>query len=383
MSDAFTPITDMIKDAETIWTDTMQALRTLQQTAGATLGETGIPTSFGNDATAFTAAKESAALIDRSHWGVIELSGDDRLRFIHNQTTNAFQQRQPGEGCDTVFVTSTARTIDLVTTYITEDAVLMITSPGQDQRLMDWMDRYIFPADKVALKNLTDTMAVFSLVGPESESLLGKCGIALESNAAYGHHHTVEIDGVAVRIAKGSGLSLEGYTLLVLADTADTVWTALTAAGAVPAGETVWHQLRIQAGRPQPGTELTEDYNPLEAGLWHAISFDKGCYIGQETIARLNTYQGVKQQLWGVQLSTPVEPGTPILVGEDKVGTLTSILDTAEGPLGLGYIRTKAGGAGLQVTVGEAEGTVVDVPFLSRGYLAEQNPEIQVGQGDL
>ena len=120
-------------------------------------------------------------------------------------------------------------------------------------------------------------------------------------------------------------------------------------------------------GVPQPGTELTEDYNPLEAGLWHAISFDKGCYIGQETIARLNTYQGVKQQLWGVQLSTPVEPGTPILVGEDKVGTLTSILDTAEGPLGLGYIRTKAGGAGLQVTVGEAEGTVVDVPFLSRG----------------
>jgi hypothetical protein len=86
----------------------------------------------------------------------------------------------------------------------------------------------------------------------------------------------------------------------------------------------------------------------------------------------------VKQQLWGIQLSTVAEPGTPILVGDDKVGILTSILQTAAGPVGLGYIRTKAGGAGLQVTVGKAEGTVVDVPFLSRGYLAEQNPETQV-----
>jgi folate-binding Fe-S cluster repair protein YgfZ len=198
----------MIKERRDIDGHTMQALRTLQQTAGATLGETGIPTSFGNDAAAFTAAQESAALIDRSHWGVIELSGDDRLRFIHNQTTNAFQQRQPGEGCDTVFVTSTARTIDLVTAYMTEDAVLLVTSPGQDQRLMDWMDRYIFPADKVTLKNLTATVAVFSVVGPGSETLLGKCGIALESAAAYGHHHQVELDGVEVRVAKGewSGL---------------------------------------------------------------------------------------------------------------------------------------------------------------------------------
>lgn len=356
----------------------MQALRTLQQTAGATLGQTGIPFSFGNDAAAFTAAKESVALIDRSHWGVIELSGDDRLRFIHNQTTNAFQQRQPGEGCDTVFVTSTARTIDLVTAYIAEDAVLLVTSPGQEQRLMDWMDRYIFPADKVELKNLTETIAVFSLVGPESEALLGQCGIALEADAAYGHHHRVEMDEVELRVAKGSGLALAGYTLLMPAEGADKVWAALTAAGAVPAGESLWNQLRIQTGRPQPGTELTEDYNPLEAGLWHSIAFDKGCYIGQETIARLNTYQGVKQQLWGIRLSAPVKPGTPILADGDKVGTLTSILETADGPTGLGYIRTKAGGAGLQVTVGEAEGTVVDVPFLSRGYLAEQSPETQV-----
>jgi folate-binding protein YgfZ len=123
-----------------------------------------------------------------------------------------------------------------------------------------------------------------------------------------------------------------------------------------------------------PGAELTEDYNPLEAGLWESISFNKGCYIGQETITRLNTYQGVKQQLWGIRLQGSATPGTPITVGDDKVGILTSLVDTAAGPLGLGYIRTKAGGIGLAVTVGEASGTVVDVPFLSRGYLNQTSP---------
>jgi folate-binding protein YgfZ len=353
----------------------MQALRTLQQTAGASLSESGIPDTFGNDGAALTAAEEAVAVVDRSHWGVIELSGDDRLRFIHNQTTNTFQQRQPGEGCDTVFVTSTGRTIDLVTAYIAEDALLLVTSPGQDQRLMDWMDRYIFPADKVALKNLTTAVAVFSLVGPESDPTLRKCGIALEAKAAYGHHHLAVLDDVEIRVAKGNGLSRAGFALLVPATGAAAVWSALTAAGAVPAGETVWNQLRIQAGRPQPGAELTDDYNPLEAGLWHSISFDKGCYIGQETIARLNTYQGVKQQLWGLRLTAAVEPGTAILYAGDKVGVVTSMLTTADGPMGLGYIRTKAGGAGLEVAIGEATGTVVDVPFLSRGYLAEAPPE--------
>lgn len=120
-----------------------------------------------------------------------------------------------------------------------------------------------------------------------------------------------------------------------------------------------------------PGAELTDDHNPLEAGLWQAIAFDKGCYIGQETIARLNTYQGVKQQLWGFKLSDTASPGESIWVGGDKVGKLTSVVDTPDGRLGLGYLRTKAGGLGLTVTIGGAEAVVVDCPFLSRGYLSK------------
>ncbi|HSM81214.1 MAG TPA: folate-binding protein [Nodosilinea sp.] len=356
----------------------MPALQDLQQAQGASFTAEGVPLGFGDAAAALEATTTGAVLIDRSHWGVIEMRGCDRTRFIHNQTTNTFTQRQPGEGCDTVFVTSTARTLDLATVYITEDSLILLVSPGQDQRLIDWMDRYIFPADQVSLKNLTGDVALFSLVGPQALPLLTTLGLEIDPQLPDGHHQTVDINGLTLRLAAGSGLALGGYSLLVPAATAAEVWQLLTTAGALPAGEHLWQQLRVQQGRPSPGAELTDDYNPLEAGLWPMISFDKGCYIGQETIARLNTYQGVKQQLWGLQLSGPVEPGAIISVGDEqggneKVGLITSCVDLPSGPMGLGYLRTKAGGAGLSVTVGGVSATVVEVPFLGRGYLANAN----------
>ncbi len=358
-----------------------QTIQALQQAQGATLDAAGVPITFGQDRAALEAASSGVALIDRSHWGLLEMTGGDRLRFIHNQTTNSFTQRQPGEGCDTVFVTSTARTIDLTTVYLTPEALLILTSPGQDQRLMTWMDRYIFPADQVALTNLTGEMALFSLVGPGSAALLDGLGWAPSRALPYGHHQVVTLGRESLRLAAGSGLGLPGYTLLMPSAAAAAVWQQLTNAGAVPAGESIWQQLRVYQGRPAPEAELTDDYNPLEAGLWETISFDKGCYIGQETIARLNTYQGVKQQLWGIELSAWVEAGTPIEVQGDRVGRLTSAVATDGGAWGLGYLRTKAGGAGLEVTVGDAQGIVVDIPFATRGYLSAGIPSGSPGDG--
>jgi hypothetical protein len=116
-------------------------------------------------------------------------------------------------------------------------------------------------------------------------------------------------------------------------------------------GETLWQELRIGQGRPAPGQELTEDYNPLEAGLWQTISLSKGCYIGQETIARLHTYRGVKQQLWGVRLTQAAAPDSIVRVGTEKIGRLTSCVATPDGYLGLAYIRTKNVEPGLTVVI--------------------------------
>lgn len=321
----------------------------------------------GNDAAAIQAARQGVALCDRSHWGLIRVSDQDRIRFLHNQSTNDFQRLQPGQGCDTVMVTSTARTIDLVTAYVTEDAVLLLVSPNRRQYLMEWLDRYIFFADKVQLTDVSGENATFSLIGPNSDALLDHFGAGAIIGQPYGTHQLVQL-GIEVRVAVGSGLAMPGYTLIVPAMNAAIFCSNLVQAGAVPLGDRAWQQLRIEQGRPAPDQELTEDYNPLEAGLWQTISFEKGCYIGQETIARLNTYKGVKQQLWGIRLSGSAEPGSVITVGDEKVGTLTSYTNTDHGSFGLGYIRTKAGGEGLKVQVGESEGEIVDVPFVTHDY---------------
>lgn len=350
----------------------IQQLREQQIAAGAILIPAAgleIPGSFGNETTARETLLNGVLLYDRSHWGRIQVAGADRIRFLHNQTTNNFNSLKSGQGCDTVFVTSTARTIDLVTAYSLDESVLLLTSPGYSQRLIEWMDRFIFFADKVELKDLTDTTASFSLLGVNSDALIAKLGAGAIIGQPYATHLTVELAGATVRVAVGSGLATPGYTLFVSTDHAADLWQTLSAAGAVPIGEQLWQQLRIEQGRPLPGQELTDDYNPLEAGLWHTISLNKGCYIGQETIARLHTYKGVKQQLWGIRLSQPVQPDSVVMAGDEKVGRLTSCTQTPEGYWGLAYIRTKNVVPQLSVKVGESEGELVALPFVSHDYL--------------
>lgn len=328
-----------------------------------------LPLSFGNDVAALQATQNGVALYDRTHWGRIRVSDGDRLRFLHNQTTNRFEGRQPGEGCDTVFVTSTARTLDLATAYVLDDAVLLLVSPGKQSELIAWMDRYIFFADKVKLEDVTAETATFTLLGPESATLLEEWGGPALKDATDGTHQEMLLAGIPVRVAVGTGVAIAGYTLIVAADQAADLWQALVDKQAVPLGETAWESLRITQGRPIPGHELTEDFNPLEAGLWHTISLNKGCYIGQETIARLHTYRGVKQQLWGITLSAPVEPGTPIEVDGQKVGVLTSIAKTEAGDRALAYLRTKAlETRPTQVQVGPATGTLTPLPFIRHEY---------------
>jgi tRNA-modifying protein YgfZ len=326
-----------------------------------------MPTSAidSKDAAAIQAVTEGVAICDRSHWGRIRVSDDDRLRFLHNQSTNDFQILKPGQGCDTVMVTSTARTIDLVTAYVLEDAVLLLVSPNRREFIIQWLDRYIFFADKVQLTDVTNETATFSLIGSTSDAIIEKLGAGAIIGQAYGNHLIVN-DGLIVAV--GSGLASPGYTLILPVSEKEKVWRQILELGAVELSDRAWEALRILQGRPTPDAELTDDYNPLEVGLWRTISFNKGCYIGQETIARLNTYKGVKQQLWGIRLSGFTEVGSAIAVGDEKVGKLTSCTQTPNGYFGLGYIRTKAGGVGLKVQVGETEGEIVAVPFVSHEY---------------
>lgn len=362
------------------------------------------------------AVATGVAWVDRSHWTQLELTGADRLNFLHSQTTNDFKRLQTGQGCETVFVTATARTIDLATAYINDDSVLILASPGLADRLLAWLDRYIFPADQVAVRDRSAEFACFTVLGPESAAWLDRVGLL---NLAIGqvlplhHHQTVVWQGNSVQIAAGSGLAVPGFTLwLAAGEPAAALVAAFNEAGLPALSETDWEILRIQQGRPKPGQELTDEFNAVEAALWRGISLNKGCYIGQETIARLDTYKGVRQQLWGIYLpgcSEAIAPGTPLFLPDSDpvtettdpkpasepdtsepdtseldtnesavptirpIGQITSSWRSETGVIALGYVRTKAGGAGLAVVAhtdqAQWPGIVLELPFATRDRL--------------
>ncbi|GBG62519.1 Glycine decarboxlase T-protein (GDC-T) [Chara braunii] len=327
-----------------------------------------VAVTFGNDVEAIDAAKTHAVVIDRTHYGRIRVSDEDRIRFLHNQSTADFQILKQGQGCDTVFVTPTARTIDLATAYIMNSSVIVVTSPSLRHELVTTLDKYIFFADKVKVEDITDRTAMLSIIGPKSGEILEDMKAEAVVGTPYGTNMHFELFGEPVTIASGAGLASEGYTLIMTPDSAGLVWENLVGKGAVPMGEAAWEKLRILEGRPSPGKELTGDYNPLEAGLWKTISLTKGCYIGQETIARVITYDALKQQLWGLELEGLAEPGTIITAAnsDEKVGKLTSFAEVDGKFFGLGYIKRTAGGEGMQVSVGGTKGLVVEVPYLTR-----------------
>jgi folate-binding protein YgfZ len=386
-------------------TDSLAPLRGVQRRGGAVFGEGAIaPIRYGptDDTTqdpqnteelARSAARSRVALVDLSDWTRLRVTGADRLTFLHNQTTNDFKSLQPGQGTIAAIVNATARPLDLATAWVTEAAVLLLASPGMAERLLTWFDRFIFPMDRVAVTNAQDGAIAFSLIGPEASALLQTLGINGDDLEPHGHR-PVEIAGIPVRLAAGSGLARPGFTLWIevedgaensgddLGDRAAIVWQTLTGAGAVPLGSEGWQRLRIEDGRPWPGAELTEDFNALEAGLWGAVSFQKGCYIGQETIARLDTYDGVKQYLYGFRFDRPVAVGADLVVvdpdqpaseeaGQRAAGRLTSVLaDGAGGAIALGYLRRKAGGPGTVVTTTAADGTVATAPAIALPFVS-------------
>lgn len=301
-------------------------------------------------------------LADRSHWGLIRLTGSTRANFLHNQTTNDFKRLSAGMVQDTIWLTSTARVIDYVTILVEAEAHWMLTSPERRDTLMSWMPRFVFFNDDVKFHNEAGNYAIYSVYGSESDALV----TALGGTPLPPRQHAVQtLSGVEnVRVVAVSGLTDTGYTFIVPQADGEILWHAILAQGATSMSTAEWDAKRIEQGRPAADRELTEEYNPLEVGLWDAVSFAKGCYIGQEIVARLDTYQKLKQQLWGLRFAAPVSVGTPLQLNEQEVGVVTSV--TPNGTEGLGFVRVKAGGAGLTVQAGETPVEVVNLAYITR-----------------
>ncbi|KAF3598772.1 hypothetical protein F2Q69_00036797 [Brassica cretica] len=340
---------------------------------GGIVSEDGVVESFDNDDEALDAFDNGVVVVDLSHFGRIRVSGDDRVHFLHNQTTANFECFSTGQGCDTVFVTPTARTIDIAHAWIMKNAIMLMVSPTTCQSIIEMLNKYIFFADKVEIKDITKQTCLFALAGPKCNQIMSKLNLGDLIGQPYGKHQHYSFDGMPITVGVGSLISDEGFTMLMSPGGAVSVWKTLLSEGAVPMGSEAWEKLRVLQGRPAPERELSKEFNVLEAGLWNSISLNKGTHedLGQETIARLITYDGIKQRLCGLELSAQAEPGSTITFDGKKVGKLTSYTRGRNGSshFGLGYIKKQAASVGTTVTIGEdISGIVAEVPYLSRQH---------------
>ena len=311
----------------------------------------------------YHAGRTGAALRDAQASFRLYMRGADHLDFLHRMTSNDFHNLQIGHGLEAVFIEQRARILDLATCYRGPDATALILSPDSRTSIPAWLDRFIF-AEALELADRTDETAMFELIGPHAAQLVTH---TLNADLSKLQDHQLLdpqiADGLWLARTAGPGLRAFGPPPAV-----EHLWQRLAAAGARPIEAATWEILRVEQGLPLLGRELTQDYNPWEAGLGRAIHLDKGCYIGQEVIARLDTYDKVKQHLVGLRLSATELPATgqPLRDSAREVGRITSAVHSPSlGPVALAYVRRSACAEGTVLDAGGAQATVVPLPFLS------------------
>ena len=317
----------------------------------------------------YRAASEAVALVDRSVVGRLRITGADALDLLDRLSTNHLQDLAPGHGLYTVLTTNKGRIVDLLFVVAQETHLLVLTGRDTQQKVAEWIDFYTFIED-VSIEDVSGETAVLSLVGPNAAALLGDA-FAVDGLDVY-KSACVEVGGVEATVVRTDFLRLPSYDLIVPSGGVDSVREAVLAAGTAHGlaeiGEGALELLRIEQGVPAQGKELTEDANPLEAGLIDHISFNKGCYIGQEVVARLNTYEKVQRTLVGLSWDTSVAPdeGAELFADAKKVGVLTSAAASlqVERGIGLGLVRNAHATPGAVLDIGSPGGPAAVVEEL-------------------
>jgi len=307
-----------------------------------------VSTVADNLAADYRLLREQVGLVDRSERGKLALTGGEAKEFLHGQVTNDIEALAPGRGCYAAFLTHKGKMLGDLRVLDLGDELWLDTERSALQELFNMIRRYKLGRD-VELHKRTLERGLLSLVGPGARELVPAAGPDEHDNASF------EL-GVAVATDVGVDVICD-------AERIDEVKAALR----VPeVSEAAAEIIRVERGRPRYGVDLDESVIPQEAGLNdRAVNFEKGCYVGQETVARLFYRGKPNRHLRGLRLSEPVETGTVLRLGEREVGRVgSSVVSPAHGPIALAIVRREAA-PGETVAAGEDGATAVigELPF--------------------
>jgi folate-binding protein YgfZ len=334
---------------------------------------TEIVSTFGNVPAEYSAIRKSAAKMDLPQRGVLQVTGRDRLDFLNRMLTNQTFDKQTktplagGQGVYAFLLNSKGRIVADMNILELGDRTCL----EMDTRLIEptrlALEKYLI-TDDVTLTSRGGSLHEIAVHGPQAAAALGVSELKpLESAAAT-------ITGVPVTVFRDDPCGVAGYFLLIPAESAATVWAGLASR---PIGWAAFNAVRIEAGRPLMGIDFDESVLPAETGpatLARAVSFTKGCYLGQEIVARMHSRGQFSRQLVGIRMENDALPvaGAPILddagnaVGGITSSTISPVLSNIA--IGLGYVKKAFVAAGTELTI-PAEGAmhkgkVVELPFV-------------------
>jgi tRNA-modifying protein YgfZ len=330
-------------------------LQEFHQAQGANLAADGIPLHYGDLLKEYQAALNGAILLDRSHEGRVQLFGDSRYELLNRMTTNNMLDMAENEGRATIFTNPNARIIDRIVAYKRDEHLLMLTEPGRGGWLRDFLQRNIFFGDDARLLEITPMSNMFALHGTKADAVLQALGVDTEAILAL-HGTEIIIGDATIYAVRRKSISGNHWAFICPNEQALIVYKAILEAGQeaglIPAGSLTYNTLRIRAGRPAR-PELNTDYIPLEVGLWDEVHFGKGCYTGQEIIARMESRAKLAKTIVAVNLSQMLQAPAEIQCEGRTVGKLTSSVEAPTGEIfAIAILKTAFVETGTELTVG-------------------------------
>ena len=346
----------------------MSAREQGSRSASASIGDVGgrsVVLAYGSVAVEYEAMQSGAALFDRSHRGRLRVRGERAAEMVAGLVTNDVAGLAPGQGCYAAALTAKGKIVADVRIFVEENAVLVDAPPRAFPAWAAMVKKFVNPRiathadESAALRDI----GIFGVNARHVvSSLTGVPSAALTALAPYAHV-SMALDGVPVMVVRVPDLGVEGFELIVPAEAFGALWPGATAAGAVPAGLEAWEIARVEAGRLEWGLDMDEATLPQEANFdeLHAISYTKGCYVGQETVARVHFRGHVNRHLRGLRVAgIDPPPRGATLVDESgaEVGDVRSAVRSPSlGGIALGMVRREVEpGAQLVARWSEGEG---------------------------
>ena len=318
---------------------------------------------YGDVPAEYSALSQAAGVLDLSFRGRLCLTGPDRKRFLHGQVTNQVHELEVGQGCYAALTTAKGKMESDLYIYCLPEELLLDFEPGLTARVAQRLERYVI-ADDVQITDVGPHYGLLGVQGPEAGKVLAAAGLGVALPEQFTHFTSGtssefgEIYCVCQRLGTASG-----WELFVPLPALQRVHEKLVAHGARPCGWRSLEMVRIEAGRPRFGMDMDATNLPPETGIdQRAVSYTKGCYIGQEVIARIRTYGQVAKSLRRLRLSSQLtelpKRGDKLYHGEKEAGYITSALASPalKANIALGYVRREHNQPGIELTLRSASG---------------------------